>query len=337
MKPAKKPSSPPRRSVSVVGTGAYLPERVMTNAELEKMVDTTDEWITTRTGIRERRIAAEGEMTSDLAARAAERALKSAGIEATAVDLIIVATATPDTIFPATACYVQHKIGATRAVAFDLTAACAGFLFAAIVGEQFIATGAYQTVLVIGAEKLSSILNWEDRNTCVLFGDGAGAVVLQHRPGSSGLRATDMGSDGAQTDILSLPAGGCKMPVTAEVIRDRKNFLQMSGKEVYRYAITAMSQSAERSLDLAGLKTEDIRMLIPHQANLRIIEAVADRLGLPMDKCYINLERYGNVSAACIPIALHEAVSTGLIKKGDNLLLVTFGGGLTWASAVLEW
>jgi len=337
MKPAKKPSSPQRRSVSFVGTGIYLPERIMTNAELEKMVDTTDEWIASRTGIRERRIAAPEELTSDLASRAANAALKSAGVDPVDVDLVIVATATPDTIFPATACYVQHKIGATNAVAFDLTAACAGFLYGVIVGEQFIASGAYETVLVIGAEKLSSILNWQDRNTCVLFGDGAGAVVLQHRPGSHGLLATDMGSDGAQADILSLPAGGCKMPVTEEIIRDRKNFIQMSGKEVFRYAITAMSKSAERSLDIAGLKTGDIRMLIPHQANLRIIEAVAERLSLPLDRCFINLHKYGNVSAACIPIALHEAVSSGQIKKGDHLLLVTFGGGLTWASAVLEW
>lgn len=335
MKPTRKQLL--HRSVSIVGTGAYLPKRVMTNAELEKMVDTTDEWITTRTGIKERRIAAPDEFTSDLAVRAAEAALKNAGIKAADVDLIIVGTSTPDTIFPATACYVQHKIGATRAAAFDLTAACSGFLFGVIVGEQFIASGAYETVLVIGAEKLSSILNWKDRNTCVLFGDGAGAVVLQHREGSRGLRASHMGTDGSQTGVLLLPAGGCKMPITEEVIRDRKNFVQMSGKEVYRHAVTAMSQSAERSLELAGLKIEDIKLLVSHQANIRIIEAIAERLQMPKDRCYINLEKYGNISAASIPIALHEAVEAGRVKKGDNLLLVTFGGGLTWASAVLEW
>lgn len=328
----------PRRNVAVVGTGSYLPKRVMTNAELEKMVDTTDEWIVSRTGIHERRIAETNEFTSDMGAHAAEMAIKNAGIKATEIDLIIVATSTPDTILPSTACHVQHKIGATHAAAFDLLAACSGFLYGLIVAEQFIASHVYETVLVIGAEKLSTSLNWEDRNTCVLFGDGAGAAILKKAgDGQHGLLATDMGSDGAQSDILSMPASGCRIPMTPEVLAQKKNCVQMSGKEVYRYAVTAMNASAERCLQLSGLTCDDLKWVIPHQANLRIITSVSDRLNVPMDRFIVNLDRYGNTSAACIPIALHEASQTGKLKRGDHLLLVAFGGGLTWASAILEW
>lgn len=336
-KPHPRPSHP-RRNASIVGTGVYLPSRILTNADLEKMVDTTDEWIMTRTGIRERRIAADDEFTSDLGAHAAREAVKNAGLKPTDIDLIIVATCTPDTVFPSTACHIQHKIGATRAAAFDIQAACSGFLYGLIVAEQFIASHVYENVLIIGAEKLSSVVNWKDRNTCVLFGDGAGAVVLQkNRPGSHGLLATDMGSDGAQTDILSLPAGGCRMPVTSEVLAEGKNFLQMSGKEVYRYAVNAMAVSAQHCLTKSNLELSDITCVIPHQANVRIIETVSQRLGVPMDKFFLNLQRYGNMSAACIPVAMHEASQSGRLKPGDHLLMVAFGGGLTWASAIMEW
>ena len=325
------------RSASILSTGAYLPDRVLTNAALEKMVDTTDEWILSRTGIRERRIAAEDEFTSDMGARAAEQALQLGGIDPKEVDLIIVATCTPDTAFPSTACHIQHKIGATRAAAFDVGAACSGFLYALVTANQFIASGVYETILVVGTEKLSSIVNWQDRNTCVLFGDGAGAVVLRHRPGARGMLAFDLGADGAQTEILSVPAGGCRVPITPEVLDQRLQFLQMSGKEVFKYAVTAMNRSAEDCLEKAGIKAEQLRWVIPHQANQRIVDAVAQRLGISLEHFIVNLDRYGNTSAACMPICLHEASVAGELDRGDLLLMVAFGGGLTWASTVLEW
>jgi 3-oxoacyl-[acyl-carrier-protein] synthase-3 len=325
------------RSASILSTGAYLPDRVLTNAELEKMVDTTDEWILSRTGIGERRIAAGDEFTSDMGARAAEQALELGGIDPKSIDLIIVATCTPDTVFPSTACHIQHKIGATRAAAFDVGAACSGFLYALVTANQFIATGVYETILVVGAEKLSSIVNWQDRNTCVLFGDGAGAVVLRHRPGARGMLAFDLGADGAQTEILSVPAGGCRVPITPGVLDQRLQFLQMSGKEVFKYAVTAMNRSAEDCLDRAGIKAERLRWVIPHQANFRIVDAVAQRLNISLEHFMVNLERYGNTSAACMPICLHEAAMAGKLDRGDLLLMVAFGGGLTWASTVLEW
>ena len=326
-----------RRSASILSTGAYLPERVLTNAELEKMVDTSDEWIMSRTGIRERRIAAKDEFTSDMGARAAAQALEQGNIDPKTVDLIIVATCTPDTIFPSTACHIQFKIGATKAAAFDLQAACSGFLYAMVTAEQFISAGIYKTILVVGAEKLSSIVNWQDRNTCVLFGDGAGAVVLQHREGGRGLLSFDLGADGAQTEILSVPASGCRVPVTPEILAAGGQFIQMAGKEVYRYAVSAMNRSAEDCLEKAGCKPADVRWIIPHQANFRIIEAVAQRLGLSLDHFFVNLDRYGNTSAACVPICLHELNLAGSLERGDLLLMVAFGGGLTWAGALLEW
>jgi 3-oxoacyl-[acyl-carrier-protein] synthase-3 len=326
-----------RRSASVIATGAYLPSRVLTNAELEKTVDTSDEWIQSRTGIKERRIAAEDEFTSDMGAKAAQQALAAAGIDPLEIDLIIVATCTPDTIFPSTACHIQGKIGAMRAAAFDLQAACSGFLYAMITADQFIAGGIYKTILVVGAEKLSSIVNWKDRNTCVLFGDGAGAVILRHRPGSRGILGFHLGSDGTQTEILSLPAGGCRVPLTADAAANQLNCIQMQGKEVYRQAVSAMNRSAEECLERAGCKPEQIRWFIPHQANFRIVEAVAQRMGVSMEHFIINLDRYGNMSSACIPVALHETMAAGQLHKGDLILLVTFGGGLTWGSLILEW
>ena len=331
------PTGSVRRSGSIVSTGMYVPSRVLTNAELEKMVETSDEWILSRTGIRERRIAAEDEFTSDMGAKAAQQALELGGIDPQSIDLIIVATCTSDTVFPSTACYIQSKIGATRAAAFDVQAACSGFLFALVTADQFIAAGVYKTVMVIGAEKLSSIVNWQDRNTCVLFGDGAGAVILQHRPGARGLLAYDLGADGSQTSILSVPASGCRIPTTPEVLDQRLNYLQKSGKEVFKQAVTAMNRSAEECLERAAVKPEQIRWFIPHQANFRIVDAVAQRMNVGMEHFVMNLDRYGNTSAACMPIALHETAMAGKLDRGDLVLMVSFGGGLTWASTVLEW
>jgi 3-oxoacyl-[acyl-carrier-protein] synthase-3 len=326
-----------RISASIVSTGMYVPSRVLTNAELEKMVDTTDEWIMSRTGIRERRIAADDEFTSDMGAKAAQQALELGGVDAQEIDLIIVATCTSDTVFPSTACYIQSKIGAMRAAAFDVQAACSGFLYALVTADQFIAAGMYKTVMVVGAEKLSSIVNWQDRNTCVLFGDGAGAVILRHRDGGRGLLAYDLGADGSQTNILSVPASGCRLPITPEVLDQRLNFLQMSGKEVFKYAVTAMNRSTEICLEKAGVKPEQIRWFVPHQANFRILDAVAQRMNVGMEHFVMNLDRYGNTSAACMPIALHETVTAGKLDRGDLVLMVSFGGGLTWASVILEW
>jgi 3-oxoacyl-[acyl-carrier-protein] synthase-3 len=327
-------NSPQRRSASVIATGAYLPSRVLSNAELEKMVETSDEWIQSRTGIKERRIAADDELTSDMGAKAAQQALELGGIDPLSIDLIIVATCTPDTIFPSTACHIQRKIGATRAAAFDLAAACSGFLYAMVTADQFIASGVYKTILVVGAEKLSSIVNWKDRNTCVLFGDGAGAVVLQHRPGSRGLLGFSLGADGSQPEILTLSKGEGATLAQQEITAP---FIRMAGKEVYRQAVSAMNRSAEESLERAGCKPEQIRWFIPHQANFRIVEAVAQRMGVSLEHFVINLDRYGNMSAACVPVALHETMMSGQLDRGDLVLLVTFGGGVTWGSLVLEW
>ncbi len=298
-------SSKPCRTVSIIGTGSYAPERILTNHDLEKMVDTSDQWIRTRTGIRERRIAKDSETTSDMGTRAALAAMEQAKVTPEEIDLIIVATATPDHQFPATACFVQKKIGAINAACFDVSAACSGFLYALEIAQQFISTHVYNTVLIIGADKLSAITDWTDRNTCVLFGDGAGAAILRNRPHSHGVISTYMGSDGAFTDILYMPAGGTRCPLSV--------------------------------LDEAGLQYEDIDCVIPHQANLRIIEAIAERMGLPMDKFYVNLDRFGNTSAAAVAMALDEAHRTGRIQIGDYILLIVFGGGLTWASSVIQW
>ena len=327
----------PKRTVSIIGTGSYLPEKVLTNAELEKSVETSDEWITSRTGIRERRIAAEGEFTSDLAAKAAQSALENAGIGAEEIDLIIIATITPDHFMPSTACIVQTKIGAKRAACFDISAACSGFLYAVEIAQQFITSHTYNTILVVGADKLSSIVNWTDRNTCVLFGDGAGAAILRHRAHGHGVIATRMGSNGELAEILKIPGGGCALPTTVENAAERHATIQMNGRETYKHAVTAMVESARQVLDDAGLTPADLACIIPHQANLRIIEAIADRLEVPMDRFMINLDRFGNTSAAAVAIALDEANRTSRMKVGDYVLLVVFGGGLTWASSVVQW
>jgi 3-oxoacyl-[acyl-carrier-protein] synthase-3 len=330
-------SAKPPRTVSIIGTGSYTPEKILTNADLSQMVDTSDEWITTRTGIKERRIAAKDEYTSDMATKAALAAMEQAGISANEIDLILLATATPDMTFPSTACLVQKRIGATKAACLDVSAACAGFLFAIEIAQQFITSHTYETVLVIGAEKLSSITNWTDRNTCVLFGDGAGAAILQHRGGGHGVIATHMGSDGLFADILFMPGGGCRTPITRENAEQHLQTIHMSGKDVYKQAIIAMMAASKIVLDQAGLTIDDIACVIPHQANLRIIEGIADRLKIPLERFYVNLDRYGNTSAAAVAIALDEANRTGRIKSGDYVLMVVFGGGLTWASTVIEW
>jgi 3-oxoacyl-[acyl-carrier-protein] synthase-3 len=330
-------SPQPSRTVSIIGTGSYVPERVLSNAELEKLVDTTDIWITTRTGIKERRIAAEGEHTSHMAAKAAKRAMEQARVRASEIDLIIVATVTPDTFFPSTACHVQRILGAKNAACFDISAACSGFLYAIEVAQQFISNHACNTILVIGADKLSSIVNWEDRNTCVLFGDGAGAAILRYRAGSHGVITTYMGSDGNYGQILHMPGGGCALPVTKENIDKKFNTLHMNGRETFKQAVTSMLAAAREALKRSGLTVEDLTCIIPHQANARIIEALAERLDLPLSKFHVNLDRYGNTSAAAVAIALDEANRTGRFKEGDYILMVVFGGGLTYASSVVQW
>jgi len=330
-------STKSRRTVSIIGTGSYVPKKILSNADLSRIVNTTDEWITTRTGIKERRIAAKDENTSDMATKAALKAIEQARISPKEINLILVATATPDMIFPATACFVQKKIGATNAACLDISAACAGFLFGLEIAQQFITSHTHDTVLVIGAEKLTSITNWTDRNTCVLFGDGAGAAILRHRGGAHGVITTHIGSDGQYSDILFMPGGGSRCPITRENVDLNLQTIHMAGKEVYKQAVTAMLNAAKKALEQAGLSIEDIACVIPHQANVRIIDAIADRLGISRDKMFVNLDRYGNTSAAAVAIALDEANRTGRIKPGDYVLMIVFGGGLTWASTVLEW
>ncbi len=325
------------RSCAIAGVGAYVPARVLTNADLEKMVDTTDEWITTRTGIKERRIAAKDEFTSDLAAKAAQRAMKAAGVTGEQIDLLTVATITPDMVFPSTACLVQQKIGARRAAAFDLEAACSGFIYGLEIAQQFIMSRTYDTVLVIGAEKLSSIVDWQDRNTCVLFGDGAGAAVLQNRTTSHGLLTAVMGADGGKAELLHMPGGGSRCPATADSVAARLHYLRMEGKETFKHAVQAMLNAAQEALRRCEVDISQIKCIIPHQANRRIIDAVGERLGAKPGQMFVNLDRYGNTSAASVAIALDEAVSTGRIQRGDLILLVVFGAGLTWGAAVIEW
>jgi 3-oxoacyl-[acyl-carrier-protein] synthase-3 len=325
------------RTCSITGVGSYVPEKILTNADLEKLVDTSDEWITTRTGIKERRISAKDEFTSDMAAKAAQRAMKMAGVTASQIDLIIVATITPDMPFPATACFVQQKIGAKRAAAFDLEAACSGFIYGLEIGQQFIMSRTYDTVLVIGAEKLSAITDWKDRNTCVLFGDGAGAAVLQNRENSHGLLTAVMGADGSKANLLFMPGGGSRCPATKDSVDARLHFLRMSGKETFKNAVQAMCSAAQEVLRRCEVDITRIKCVIPHQANRRIIDAVGKRLGATPEQMFINVTRYGNTSAASVAIALDEAVTSGRIQRGDLILLIVFGAGLTWGAAVIEW
>ncbi|HSP44190.1 MAG TPA: beta-ketoacyl-ACP synthase III [Luteolibacter sp.] len=324
--------------VCVAGTGSYVPERILTNEELSTLVDTSDEWIVSRTGIRERRIAADDEFTSHMAGKAARRALEQAGMQAADIELIIVATITPDTPTPATACYVQQQIGANRAVAFDISAACSGFLYAMKIAKRLISDGAFNNALIIGAEKLSTVTNWDDRSTCVLFGDGAGAAVLRRaESGEGSIVATEMGTDGNLTHLLEIPGGGSAKPITADNVNQHLHTLNMQGREVFKIAVTRMKEAAEKVIERAGWTADDIACVIPHQANLRIIDAIADRLAVPNERVFVNLDKYGNTSAAAVAIALDEANRTGAFKRGDHIVLVVFGAGLTWAAAAIRW
>ena len=328
-------------NVRITGTGSALPEKILTNAELETLIDTTDEWITTRTGIKERRIAADGEYTSTFAAEAARRALAMAGVEPEEIDLIILGTVTPDFPFPSTACIVQDLIGATNATAFDLSAACSGFIFGLSIAEKYIRSGAAKKILVIGSEILSRIVDWQDRNTCVLFGDGAGAVVLEASEGDHSdhsLLSTHTFSNGTYWNLLYQPGSGSRNPATdSRTIDERRIYLTMEGNDVFKHAVRAMEEAAIKALDANGLTTSDISLLIPHQANQRIIDATAKRLGLDSGRLFTNLHRYGNTSSASIPIALDEAHRQGVLKPDSKLMLVAFGGGFTYGSALINW
>ncbi len=328
----------PGQSVIISGIGSYTPERVLTNEDLSHIVDTSDEWIRARTGIRERRIAAENESTSDMAAKAAARALENAGLKAEDIDLVIVGTVTPDMPFPNTACFVQAKLGMRKVAAFDIEAACSGFIYVMDIARALMKQHGHRHVLVIGAEKLSSITNWEDRTTCVLFGDGAGAVVLSQTdiPGV-GILDTLTGADGSATNILCVPGGGSASPSTVETIERSLHYIHMQGREVFKHAVRVMCQSAVEIIERAGISADQIGLVIPHQANHRIIEALSQRLGVGLERFVVNLDRYGNTSAASIPIALAEASEQGRLVPGQYVLMVAFGGGLTWAATLLKW
>ncbi|NQX57429.1 ketoacyl-ACP synthase III [Paenibacillus qinlingensis] len=323
--------------VGVLGTGKYVPERILTNQELETMVETNDEWIVSRTGIRERRIAAEGQATSDLCFEASQVALSNAGITANQLDLIIVATITPDMSFPSTACILQEKLGAKKAAAFDLSAACSGFVYGLANAANFIATGTYKYALVIGADCLSKITDYTDRNTCILFGDGAGAVVIGEVPEERGFKSFELGADGTGGPLLKIEGGGSRNPASQNSLDQRLHYIYMAGAEVFKFAVRIMGNAADEALRKAGWEKTDIDLLVPHQANMRIIQSSLNRLELSEDKCMINLDKYGNMSAASIPVALAEASEQGRLNEGDRLILVGFGGGLTWGATALVW
>ncbi|MGG1633621.1 3-oxoacyl-ACP synthase [Paenibacillus sp. FSL A5-0031] len=323
--------------VGIIGTGKYVPERILSNKELEAMVETNDEWIVTRTGIKERRLASAEEATSDLALHASREAIAAAGLTAEDIDLIIVATITPDMFFPSTACLLQDKLGAKQAAAFDLSAACSGFIYGLATGTSMIASGMYKHVLVVGAETLSRITDYTDRNTCILFGDGAGAVVLGPVEEGRGFQSFVLGADGSGGDLLKVHGGGSRVPASEESIQSKQHFIHMAGNDVFKFAVRIMGSVAEEALQKAGLNKEDIDLLIPHQANIRIIQSALNRLSLSEDKAMVNLDKYGNMSSASIPVALAEAVEQGRVSEGDRLVLVGFGGGLTWGASVLVW
>ena len=320
----------------ITGTGSYAPSRIMTNAELERMVATSDEWIRERTGIRERHIAAAGEACSDLAVQAGRRALEAAGIAAADLDMILVATCSGDYPLPATACLVQHQLGATKAAACDLSAACCGFVYALSVADAYVRTG-MRHVLVIGSEVMSAITDWTDRNTCILFGDGAGAAVVSASEGGRGILSTHLRSDGSLCELIAVPGGGSRLPPSEKVVAERTNFIKMKGNETFKVAVRTLEEIARETLAANRLTVEDLDLYVPHQANVRILKGVMDRLGLPIEKVMLNLERYGNTSAASIPIALDEAVRAGRVQDGSLVMLGAFGAGLTWASALIRW
>lgn len=321
----------------ITGTGAYAPKKIITNHDLEKLINTSDEWITERTGIKERRIAEKGQTTSDLAYEAGKKALKAAGLSANELDLILVATMTPDMILPSMSCVLQDKLGAKKAAAFDIYAACSGFIYGMSVANAFIRSEMYKNILLVGAEVLSRFIDWEDRSTCILFGDGAGAVVIQRHAGKRGILSTHLHSDGALGDLIHVPAGGAQHPASYDTIQKRMHFIKMKGNETFKVAVRSLEGVVQEALDYNKVKPEEIDFLVPHQANLRIIQAMAQRLHMPMEKVVLTLPQYGNTSAASIPMALDEAVRDGRIKDNHLLLFEAFGGGLTWASALVRW
>ena len=322
----------------VAGTGMHVPKKVLTNFDLEKTLDTSDEWIRTRTGIRERRIAGEGESSSTLAAQAGNQALNSAGVAPEEVDLIIVCTSTPDILFPSTACFVQKEIGAVNAAAYDISAVCSGFVFGLSIAEQYLKSGRYRYVLVIGSETNSRIVDWTDRSTCILFGDGAGAVVLRKSNGSGrGILSSHLRSDGKLADLLYRPGGGSTEPISQTVLDNRRHLIRMEGREIFKNAVRSMAEACDFALQQAGLTADDVDLLVPHQANVRIIEATAKYAGIDMGRVYVNVDRYGNMSSASVPVGLDEALEKDLIGPGSNVLTAAFGAGLTWGATVLRW
>ena len=323
--------------IEIVATGRYLPDRVLTNADLERMVDTSDEWIRERTGIRERRIADAATGAAEMGAAASRIAMERAGVQPGELDVIVVATATPDRLLPSTACDMQALLGATNAAAYDVSAACSGFIYALSVAEGQVASGSAEIALVVSAEKMSGIVDWTDRSTCVLFGDGAGAAVVRRVGNGHGVLSNFIRSDGTLAELLWRPAGGVKVPMDVAVLDQKTHLVKMAGREVFKSAVRSMAEAADQALMRAGLTGSDIDLLIPHQANIRIIEATARYTGIPMDKVFVNVDRYGNMSSATVPIALDEAAEQGRIQRGDNILLVAFGAGFTWASSVLRW
>lgn len=325
------------KAVGIIGIGSYVPSNVLTNKDLESMVDTSDEWIRTRTGIRERRILDKNKATSYMATEAGKKAIDDAGVTPEEIDLIIVTTVTPDMAFPSTACLVQKNLGCVNAAAFDLEAACSGFIYGIATAYSFIKSGLYKNILLISADTLSKITDWTDRNTCVLFGDGAGAAVISEVPLEKGVKAIDIGADGNGADFLTQPAGGSHIPASSESVEKRLHYIHMDGNSVFKFAVKIMDEASRKVLEKSGLKSDDIDCLIPHQANIRIIESARKRLGVEKSKVFVNLDRYGNMSSASIPVALDEAVKSNKIKDGDNILLVGFGGGLTWGSCILKW
>ncbi len=325
------------KSAYIAGTGSYVPEEIISNFDLEKMVDTTDEWIRTRTGIAERRIAGKHEPTSDLAVKAAQSALDDAGLDARDLDLIITATVTPDMIFPSAGCVVQSKIGASNAAAFDVAAACSGFLYALSIGEQFIKCGQYKNIMVLGAETLSKVTDWTDRGTCVLFGDGAGAVILRPTEEERGILSTHLFSDGTLSELLQVPAGGSLRPATRETVDARLHYISMKGNLIFKVAVKALADAIQIAVAHHGMSSTDIDLFIFHQANARIIQSVGERMSIPESKIPLTIEKYGNTSSASIPITLDELNRDKKIRRGDLLCLAAFGGGLTWASSVIRW
>jgi 3-oxoacyl-[acyl-carrier-protein] synthase-3 len=326
----------PRR-VKFLGTGSYVPERVLTNFDFEKLVDTSDEWITERTGIKERRVASENETTSTLATAASQKALEAAGVSPEEIDMIIVATITPDTIFPSTGCYLQKNLGCREIPAFDVLAACSGFIYACAIGKAMIQSNSAGKVLVVGAECLTRITDYEDRGSCILFGDGAGAAVLGESNDESGFITCNLYSAYDEEGMMVLPAGGSKYPATQETVKNKMHYMRLKGRDIFRFAVIEMNNMLERELSNNGIRMDDVKYIIPHQVNMRILEAAAGRFNISMDKIYTNLDRYGNTSAASVPLALDEAVRKGLIEKGDLILMVAFGGGKTWASSLVRY